>query len=745
MDNLTFSVDSALLNELGEKLVESVHIALVELVKNAYDADATEVIVKIIPQDFGGTEIHIIDNGSGMTLNSVKKYWMRIATTNKLLEDKSPIFGRPKTGSKGIGRFSCRRLGKQLILKTIAKHENGRLQKTQVAFYWEDFEAGTDVTTIKCPGSTSMIDKGQTGTELIISGNKNNEWQIRGYKYLKRQLAILVANRGIRRKGFKEDPGFNLFIEASDLEGAQIIDLREEYIKAGWCMITGQVDSEGNAACHLDALGIGKKSIIYKEKLPNLANIHFKIGMIVQDKEYMKNPSLLSKGILAEILPQWGGIQIRYNGFRVYPYGDDDWLDIDIDRGRRLAKSSNDQLVAFAEKLKGVDPGRALLSLMNMRSHMGNVEIDSSASGFELKASREGFLHSESVDQLKKWVRFAVDWATIYRDYFMRTKLEEKSAIAREHLEYVLDRKVQPENTVEEAVQFIKQEIKAVSGALPQAQKHEIQKSFFTAADAILKHEKSKTAELHHLRLIASTSTLLLIFSHEVKSLIGLLSANSASLQSIENRLPVNDKLVVKEIKDRLKNTQERFSELLKMTSLIGVDSKSASPYRLELKERISKAIKCYGLVINAYNISISEDIPDGLLVGPIMEAELYSVILNILSNSIKAVLAGGKNREICISAKKLEGKTAIEFRDTGIGIEEKDIEDIFLPFVADPSNKIYPNLEKVINPEDRYIFGMGSGLGLSITKEIIQIRKGSISFLKPYGQWSSILEVTLP
>ena len=64
MAELTFTVDSALLSELGEKLVETAHIALVELVKNAYDADATQTTVKIIPNP--ALETHITQNGSGV-------------------------------------------------------------------------------------------------------------------------------------------------------------------------------------------------------------------------------------------------------------------------------------------------------------------------------------------------------------------------------------------------------------------------------------------------------------------------------------------------------------------------------------------------------------------------------------------------------------------------------------------------------------------------------------------------------
>ena len=84
METLEFSVDSALLSELGERLVESVHVALLELVKNAYDADATQVTIQITPSEGdAGPEVRIEDNGTGMALDEVRGYWMRIATTHK--------------------------------------------------------------------------------------------------------------------------------------------------------------------------------------------------------------------------------------------------------------------------------------------------------------------------------------------------------------------------------------------------------------------------------------------------------------------------------------------------------------------------------------------------------------------------------------------------------------------------------------------------------------------------------------
>ena len=71
---LKFTVDSALLRELGEKLAETVHLALPGLVKNSYDADATEVEVIFETTEEGKNRIKIVDNGVGMNFEAVERY-----------------------------------------------------------------------------------------------------------------------------------------------------------------------------------------------------------------------------------------------------------------------------------------------------------------------------------------------------------------------------------------------------------------------------------------------------------------------------------------------------------------------------------------------------------------------------------------------------------------------------------------------------------------------------------------------
>lgn len=749
MEYLNFTVDSALLRELGEKLVETVHLALAELVKNCYDADATEVEIIFDTDNKGNSEIRIIDNGVGMSFDAVQNYWMRIATNNKEHRTTSPVYGRPLTGAKGIGRFCCRRLGGTLTLITCGTPNGKKLgkqsqvEKTEVEFPWNKFEPGTDVTKIKCKGSQLKVNNDNTGTTLIIS-DVSEEWSIRGLNWLKRQLAVLAANTGARRPGFKDDPGFSVKLIAPDFEGG-VRDIREDLINAGWGTLTAYLNKKHQAVCELNALGIGRKTITSKSTFPKLSDIHLKIGIMVDIKYQMRDTSVLSLGTLSHILPEWGGVQIRYKGFRVYPYGDDDWLEIDYDRGLRKG-APQEELQAFADSLHGVTAKRSLLNQLSMRSYVGNVVIGEEAQGFEMKLNREGFLASEEMDQLKEFVRFAIHWSTILRDYYIRQESLHETLVAKEELERVLNEKIELGDVVEKAVRYLSDEVKGLSRSLDNSEQKEIQTSVLKATDAILKYNDSTRKELAHLRIIASTSTLLLIFSHEVKSLLGLLEQSKNSLMLISNKLSSKEKKGVQEITEGFVELQDRLEELLELTSLVGMDQRKARPGQVALKERVIKVEKVFSLITNKYEIDIDyKDIPNNIVIKKILEAELYSILLNIVSNSIKSVIAAGKNRKIQISASNKGGVNIITIRDTGLGLHPSRYEEVFIPFIADPEGKLYSNLEKRLNQEDNAIVGSGSGLGLGIVKEIVKAHDGSVKFVSPKAGWNAEIVIKLP
>jgi signal transduction histidine kinase len=448
---------------------------------------------------------------------------------------------------------------------------------------------------------------------------------------------------------------------------------------------------------------------------------------------------------LQQILPDWGGVQVRFKGFRVFPYGDDDWLEIDHDRGLRKGAPVS-ELQSFAETLRGVDASRSLLNMLSMRSYVGNVNIGEGAAGFEMKLNREGFIDSASVRELKEFVRFAIQWVTILRDFYIRQESMLETVAAKERLEDVLNEKIEVAGIVDAAVGYLEKEVISLTKLLDPKERKSVETTFYKATDAIRKFSESNRLELSHLRVIASTSTLLLIFSHEVKSLLGLIEQSNNSLRIIANYLKGMQKSSVNEIVNDFSDLKNRLNELLELTKLIGTDQRKSKPGLVALKERIIRVEKVFELIVRKYNIEIDYSlVPNNIMLSNMLEAEVYSILLNVVSNSIKSVIAGGKNRKISIIASRKNGFNEIIVKDSGIGLQEERFEEVFIPFISDPEGKLYQKLENRLNPEDKMIVGTGSGLGLGIVKEIVRAHNGSIRFIKPEKNWSAELEIKLP
>lgn len=753
-ETFSFAVDSALLSELGEKLVSTVHVALTELIKNSYDADATKVSVKITPKGDKGPRIIIEDDGTGMNLQQVRDYWMKIGTTNKVDIPVSPRYGRRKTGSKGVGRFACRRLGLHLSLQTTSeltadqKASRRRYQSTIIRFNWDDFKPGTDVEDIQCTGETTTSDTGPTGTRLEIWGAPLDEWKRAGIDYMQRQLAILASNTGARRRGFETDPGFAIRLEIPGFDG-EVVDLRDKVIDATWGTLSAHVDAQGRAHCQLNAKNLGTRKFTSSPKFKNVAGAHLKIGILPAQKDEGRKPQILSNYVKQGIVEEWGGVQVRFNGFRMYPYGDkgDDWLRIDADRARRSGKPSDDELFQFASTTRHIDPARVLLTMLSMRNHLGFVEVTSTILGLEPRIDRQGFVDNEVFDSLRAFARFAIEWASIYRDLFIRLREEKVAEEARAAIEPVLRQNVPKELVVPRATSYLRSEVRRLVSRLPQSKQRETEQALVRTIKAIETRSAANQLQLEHLRLIASASTLTLLFAHEIRTVIGTLGAMSTRLDQLSKKLDDNLKTETKNMAAQLRDIRHRFDTLVDTTGIVGAFNREPKIERLHLKIAVERAAHCFSALTSGYHINIDfSEVPGNLTVGPMVEGELYTILLNLLSNSIKSVIAGGeRERLIRVEASKTDGLNRIRVLDNGIGLTEEHYEDVFTAFIADPTGEMYNRLEHEANPEDAAIFGTGSGLGLAIVRDIVTARKGTVQFVQPPPEWKTCAELSLP
>ena len=114
-----FRPRARVLRTFGDELISSESVAVIELVKNAFDADASRVLIKFVPPLVPGAgEIVVVDDGHGMSLETVESSWMEPATAYRRRDSRSEILGRRVLGEKGIGRFAASRLADRLELFT---------------------------------------------------------------------------------------------------------------------------------------------------------------------------------------------------------------------------------------------------------------------------------------------------------------------------------------------------------------------------------------------------------------------------------------------------------------------------------------------------------------------------------------------------------------------------------------------------------------------------------------------------
>ena len=759
MEKMNFEVDSALLSELGERLVGSVQVALMELVKNAYDADATEVGISI-ESNKDGTVTTIDDNGSGMTLEQVRKYWMRIATTNKAQHNISERYGRPRSGAKGIGRFSCRRLGSMLDLTTVGVLDNGTYQTTRFSVNWKDFRPGTVLGLMQIECETVISDEGKTGTKLVIRSTDPKLFTQQNLRYIKRNSVVLVANRGVSRDGYERDPGFNMFFCFPGETEKQFSNLRELLIDGGWGTVNAFVDSDGHAQFELEAIDGIHEHMDSLKTFKHLKGVKLKIGVFPDKTDQIRNREILTLGVLRNILEEWGGVYVRYNGVRVEPYGSgaDDWLDIDKDRGLRHLVSYKDDIVELSKRVQNINPKRYLITLLSSHSYVGDVYIASGMDGFDIKASREGLLNTGAFDELRDFTRIAIDYITIYRDKFIRDKedsLVEQTTVAFIEKINELEDNAEPadafgndatQDSGKQAIEFIRHWSPSIAESVVDSKQKRVVEGFTKAADLLDIQRKRFDSEKARLRLVASTSVLLSLFSHDVKAYLSSMNEIELELDEIKDSEPRLSRRI-DGIQSIITTHRESLMRLVNMTLSIATPSRDEEEIRLSFKPHLELVKKCFDKILMDYCIECSfEKVPNLIYTSKMKASELYSILINVFSNAIKAVIAkhGTRNGRIAISARQEALGCVIICRDNGIGVNVENSHKLFNSFVVDPERILYSCLNGKINREHSYVLGNGSGLGLSIVKQIVLSHGGDVRFVEPDNGWSTQLQIQL-
>lgn len=187
------------MSQLGEQLIKDETIAVLELIKNAYDADARNVeVIMRDTDDLQSATIIIEDDGDGMTLDIVKNYWMEPGTDNKekklkkmIQENIKSSLNRLPMGEKGIGRFGVHKLGHKVTLITRSENE----QEVFLSIDWSIFDSNkylsdVSIDIIERPPTQLFTNGSPKGTRIIIE-NLKTPWTRGKVRDLQRAITSL--------------------------------------------------------------------------------------------------------------------------------------------------------------------------------------------------------------------------------------------------------------------------------------------------------------------------------------------------------------------------------------------------------------------------------------------------------------------------------------------------------------------------------------------------------------------------
>lgn len=715
--SIRFSVDADIITRLGHELVARQETALSELVKNAYDADAKNVVLTFENTSALGGTLIIEDDGCGMSREQLINGFMRISSNDKVLNPVSVLYHRKKSGRKGIGRFAVQRLGNKLTI--ITQSENSEYAY-KVDFNWNEYVGSKDLSNIS--NKILLLPKQQVGTKLIIRGLKD-VWVENSIKRIYRYIAgILLPIRFDEAAQRCElcDPGFT--VRTYQKEGGVLNEVMHETPNVdsfAIASIDGGIDNDGNGyysiksdRLSIDFSGkIGYNSEDDDSAFANLKNVHLHAQYYL--KEYIPKSQTL---FVQDFLKTQGGIRLYRNGFRVLPYGEpgNDWVSLDLSIRRR-----------------------SILPQHGNSNFQGFVEINDDSGDFEETSSREGLVENSAFIDLTNFVYRVLLSGVVFiaqvRNVKVTTNQKKDSegnwetiglrvrniAFTLDELDKAIDHSNSESNKIasKEAIKKIKKDI----SDLKKLQKEE---------------RKRNSEEKVLLRVLSSVGLSIEQFVHEIKYYLNNINSDIRFLLNriVEDADAINRLLI-------LNNNFSTFKSYVSYFDSVVSDNVNRELRPVEMRMVVRKFIDSLSRDGVNSRIVIEEPIFEGynLYTKPMHPSEWTSILFNFYTNAKKAIKRAAKaDGSILIECGKDGGIIYLEFSDNGDGIP-KEIEDkIFDEFFTTTTQRSIYEMNSMTEVT-------GTGLGLTIVRDIVNSYHGSVHVVNPKGSYKTCMRVEIP
>ena len=714
-----------IIKSIGEDLIKDPYTAVIELVKNAYDADSDRVniIIEICKDNVYGLneeflKFTIEDFGQDMSFDIIEDAWMVPATAYKKDRQFSTIKHRTLQGKKGIGRYASAILGD--FLKITTTDLQG--YTTIIEIDWAEFERKKYLEDVSIPiqHNKSNLKHGtkiEIYSKIIVKYDDSISKKIESIQWSKKQEeALLRELRNLLSPIYKDkkEDDFKISLTYKGLEKFGISDKSVEIepfplIKLYDYRISGSINSKGEA------------KLIYKNQnfeesneeialnmldiLPNISPNelcgNLTIDLRVFDLETESIQELINRGFKDPItndyagkaqarttIKDYSGVGIYRDLFRIRPYGDSeyDWLFLNKKRvNNPTFHISTNQIVGFI-----------------------NIESEEKSHLIE-KANREGLKENANYENLKQIINVVLRELETRRYEFRKNTKRGRKPVDDIH------------NTIKSLFSF--DEVSHKIGVL--LHKSEINPEIIEKVEKILKDEKEdKDKDLKKIEetLImyeahAALGKLVQYVIHEGRKPIQIIGSKLNNLVKIIDYFIKNPTNV--EIKDDIiansNNSKLQLDKLSKIFNILEplMAKKGERNKEINLYRNIEKNLGFFKEILKKNNIRVQINCDNKDIVFNCKEQDFFIIYSNLIENSIYWFKHSTQNdKMISISLYKQENTICIDYKDNGIGIQDKFLNSIFDPGFS-------------TKPEG------GTGIGLTLVGQAVKRNNGDIECIK--------------
>ncbi|MEE1611870.1 sensor histidine kinase [Microvirga sp. CF3016] len=766
-----FKVDTKLFRELGELLVGRDSTALVELIKNSYDADATRVRIHGTDLDSLSGSIIVEDDGIGMDAADFERGFLTIAGRTKIGGNKrSRLYQRRFTGEKGVGRLAAHKLARTLEVHSRKFSDEkrdpllGLPSKIGVSakIDWDRVEALEDLDKVATSDAVVVKDlkaSGQAGTKLSLI-ELRKPWTGRDLGQFYDEVATLTPpevlssplpervtpkpllfDRPKVRDNQRGDPGFSIKFSGSFTDVEQFVPSVAE--SAAWIIEIECRGKDREIEIAVEPTGL------FKTEFANAEGFRT-VGRIPDFDPFERRiePIDFTARIFEKEQVAWTrafrGVRVYLEGFRVLPYGDgeDDWLGLAQDyrsRGRgemqRLRRFSDWEKPDFIDDREG-------LVIKGNGHYFGAVFLTrDGADCLKILANREGFLPSPTWDFVSDSIRHAIgiqvrtrqaatSQAKIART-FDRAKRQDVAARSSEYNSPTVFRSHELHRRASDAVREAKSLVAAGRSKEANDRLTESLSVIELAVTEAMSLSSEGASETVMYRVLASLGLEQAAFVHEILGLGSTADTIARGLDAAAKTktIPSTEREKLRSLAAEARSLRERLKRngvyLADMTGVEGRRRRS----RILLRDRFNPVVEFFRSAAASRKIEIINEIPEDLTSPPVFPAEISALFSNLVSNAVKFAGSPGKVRA---SGRNDKAEVIIRIENTGTSVDLNSADRWFEPF-------------RSTTHEVDHVLGRGMGLGLTVSRSLMDEYGGEIAFVMPSNGYATAVELKWP